>query len=108
MCNYNNLVHTEHGYVVKCSSCGHLHVAFGTTILRFTHDEFLTFVQEAELKLKANKNTWSKGAKSIQIETANKNIALIYSYKELKVFVSLLRSATDELSKEQLYNFCCN
>lgn len=108
MCNYKNLVHTEHGYVVKCKSCGHMHVAFGTTILRFAHHDFLEFVKETELKLKTNKHTCTPGAKAIQIDTANKNVGLIYSYNELKHLSGLLQSATDELSKQELYNFCYN
>lgn len=108
MCNYKNLVHTEYGYVVRCNSCGHLHAAFGTTILRFTEQEFLSFVKEVEHKLSTHKCTWNKKSKSIQIETANKNIGLVYSYIELKEFAKLLETATDELSREQLYNFCEN
>lgn len=108
MCDYKNLVHTEHGYVVKCTSCMHMHVAYGTTVLRFSQDEFLVFVKDVRRKLETSADIWCRQSKTIQIDTDSKNIMLVYSYKELEQFVLLLDKAVDKLSKEYLFNFAYN
>lgn len=108
MCNYKNLASSEWGYVVRCNSCNHFHAAFGTSVLRLSNDEFLSFVDEVKSKLELHEDIHNRKIKAIAIETAHKNVGLIYTYNELQKFFSILAEARDVLNKEILFNFCDN
>lgn len=45
MCIYKKLHHNENGYVVWCTVCRHFQVAFGSTILAYTEDQFYDFIR---------------------------------------------------------------
>jgi hypothetical protein len=45
MCNYQTLYHSTCGYVIRCLSCRRMQVAFGTTAISFSVQEFYSFVE---------------------------------------------------------------
>ena len=108
MCKNTNLSKTEWGFVVRCKSCGYYHVAFGTTVLKFTEESFIEFTFLTERYLLEYADACNKMSKMISIETDSKNIGLIYSYNELERLCNLLKEAREVLKREKLFSFSLN
>lgn len=105
MCGYKMLQHDERGYVTRCSRCRHLHVAFGTTVLAFTTDQFYEFAQQIEGYREMHRHTSCPEEKNIQVPTLLRTVMLLYSYRELDALYSLLADARKKLDHEQLVAF---
>jgi hypothetical protein len=108
MCCYRTLQKNEHGYVVKCNKCAHLHVAFGNTVMAFTTDQFHEFVRTVRDCNQANSNCTNRHAKMIQIPTAARSITLVYSINEIQQLLALLEKAEKKQNDDLLFNFCYN
>jgi hypothetical protein len=102
MCSYNTLHLNEDGYVISCNGCNHLQLAFGTTVLILTRNEFSEFCEMVEDR----KNLWDSDgfpmSKCIYIPTKNKDVALVFSYKELLKLHHILVSAGLILETEEI------
>lgn len=105
---YKTLESNEHGYVMQCNRCMHIHVAFGNTILAFTYDQLIHFYCTVRAACKENKHTCCRDTKSIQIPTAASSLMLVYSINELEHFYSLLNRAIKKLDDEKLFIFSHN
>lgn len=108
MCCYKTLESNEHGYVMRCNSCRHIHVAFGNTILAFTYDQLIHFYRTIQAAREDNKYNCCRDTKSIQIPTAARAVMLVYSINELEHFHSLLNKAIKKLDDEKLFIFSHN
>lgn len=105
MCCFKTLYRNDHGYVSKCDSCRHVHIAFGTTVLALNHEQFLSFSETVDAYYESNRNRCSRDQKSIQIPTIVRSIMLLYTVNELEQFTLLLQRAKEKLRKEQLFVF---
>lgn len=105
MCCFKSLCTHEHGYVVRCASCDHIHVGFGSTVLAFSQDQFCEFVNTIQGYYDYNKDTDQPEVKSIQIPTVARSIFLLYSFKELALFRDLLQKARESFKREKLFVF---
>ncbi len=105
MCCFKTLYRNDHGYVTRCDSCRHLHIAFGTTVLALNHEQFLAFAATVNSYYEANRRRSSRDQKNIQIPTIVRSIILLYTVNELEHFTHLLQHAKDALRKEQLFVF---
>lgn len=108
MCKNTNVSKTEWGFVARCKHCRYYHVAFGTTILKFSEEQFLDFADNVLVEKKAFSDISNRTSKMITIETENKNMCLIYSYNEVERLCVLLIEAGDVILKERLLNFSLN
>jgi ribosomal protein S27E len=102
MCSYNTLHVNDDGYVVKCNSCRHFQVAFGTTVLVFTKDEFLDFCEIVNAETNEWYNDGFPQSKSIFIPTKCRDVALIFSYKEILKLHHVLANASLILQAHEL------
>lgn len=105
MCSFKILHHSESGYVIRCQQCQHIHVAFGSTVMAFTLEEFYGFKKTVEEYNFHYSNLPGNNRKQIQLPTANRSISLLYSRNELEKLSSLLDHAIECLCKEKLFTF---
>ncbi len=105
MCRFKKLCHTENGYVVRCNQCRHIHIAFGTTILAFTRDQYHDFVRMIGEQYRLHKNDCCRDQKIIQIPTDARSIMLAYTPGELEKLFNLLEKANTLIDKEQFFSF---
>lgn len=102
MCNYKTLFHSESGYAVKCRKCGHLQIAFGTTAMAFTIEQFDEFHRTIEAMMEVHRHAAFRTQKSIQIPTAAKGLSLMYTPTELELLSKMLHSVNEKLGIEKL------
>ena len=105
MCVYKKLHHNENGYVVRCNVCQHFHVAFGSTVLAHTEDQFYDFIRTVDEYYEINRFYSCRAQKVVQIPTIARSITLVYSLEELRKLSELLHQASDKLDKEKLFAF---
>lgn len=102
MCSYNTLHVNEDGYVIKCNSCMHFQVAFGTTALVFTKGEYIDFCEIVCSEIKEVQYDGFPQSKSIFIPTKSRDIALIFSYREIIKLHNVLINANLILQAQEL------
>lgn len=105
MCRYKTLQQNEHGYVMRCNRCRHLHVAFGSTVLAFTQDQFYDFVQLIEEYRDLYGQAIHPDEKNIQVPTIVRTIMLVYSARELNDLAELLDKARRQLDHDKMLAF---
>lgn len=105
MCIYKKLHHNKNGYVVWCTVCRHFQVAFGSTILAYTEDQFYDFIRTVDEYYKTNRFYTCRAQKMVQIPTNARFVTLVYSLEELRKLLELLHQASDKLDKEKLFAF---
>lgn len=105
MCNYKTLFKNEHGYVVKCNHCLQLHVAFGTTLLAFSEDQFFEFSKMVTESYNTYQFVCCRKEKRVQLPTAIGSVMLVFSINELDQFRDLLQNGGEVLRHDQLFQF---
>jgi len=105
MCVYKKIYHNENGYVVRCGACRHFHIAFGSTVMAHTCDQFYDFIRTIDEHYNANRFCSCRAQKLVQIPTGLRSMTLVYSLEELRKLSELLHRASDRLDKEKLFVF---
>ena len=108
MCCFKTLYSNEHGYITRCASCRHLHIAFGTTVLALNQEQFYAYAETVSSCYQANRDRDCPDQKAIQIPTIVKSILLLYSVRELSHLLHLLTEVKEILRKEHLFAFNYN
>lgn len=90
--------------MIQCNACNHLQIAFGTTALVFTKDEFYDFCEIVEEEKNEFTGHSFPGSKSIVVPTKNKDIALVFSYGEILKLHELVSCASILLQAEEILN----
>lgn len=98
MCNFKTLHFNEHGYVVQCEDCSRFQLAFGNIAVSQTGDEFREFTRLVAHKYGDKTYSGCLHRKDIYLETAARNLMLVFTPTELKNLNDLLQQA--ELSVE--------
>ena len=102
MCNYKVLHNNDHGYVVRCDSCGYLQVAFGTTCIALTVKQFGRFKNLIDDYHCMYRNEVCPSAKCVHIPTPIKAMTLLYTVTELTHLQEMLEQAEACLEVEKL------
>lgn len=101
MCNFNKLALTNHGYVVCCSDCGYYQLAFGTTLLTLSEEDFNALIQtvSAQVKKMGDCDTacFSDDSKNIIVSAPSNQCCFILTCNELKLFYEMLDNADNEI-----------
>ena len=105
MCRYNTLKHNKHGYVMQCNSCNHIQVAFATIILSLTVDQFYELIETADHLYNVHNLYLCRDEKLVQVPTAARSVAMIFTLNELKEFIGLLIGGRNKLNKQKLFVF---
>lgn len=105
MCDYKTLYIGEDGYAVSCAGCGHIHLAFGNTLLAFREPQFHQFVKAVDDRYFAERHSGCRQEKRVQLGTDAASVMLVFSVEELERYRSLLAKASDRLLREKLFQF---
>lgn len=93
MCKPKVLEHNKHGYVARCNKCGNIQLAFGTTSITLDEVQFDEFRETLRDYHEAHVYLDSEEVKAIYIPTAIPSISLVFSLKELQIFIDMLEQA---------------
>ncbi len=93
MSNHKLLSHTENGYIVRCNNCMHYRIAFGTTMMCFSEDEFQEFQKEIQEQFDLFPHEGFLDQKIIQVLLPTQNVSMILNFKELEKLYSMLTEA---------------
>lgn len=105
MCNYKVLHHNEYGYVIKCNTCKNIQIAFGTTAIAYTEQEFYEFKKSVFEYHNHREFDTCPDSKNNYFETPTPNVMLVYNLTEMKNLITLLEGAYIALEVEKLvYN----
>lgn len=93
MCQSKILHHSEKGFIVKCLSCNHYQVAFGTVAMRLSENEF-----DELIKIVASHVVHDKMCriKNIYIPLPSNSICLLINSSELSDLQEILTDAEAE------------
>ncbi|MDZ7878313.1 MAG: DUF6686 family protein [Saprospiraceae bacterium] len=80
------------GYVVQCVCCDHFQVAFGNTLLVFTHQELSDFFDKITMILETSLCD-KPNVKLFQFPTATPSVILAFTLNELKALTHLIEQA---------------
>ncbi|MBL7719111.1 MAG: hypothetical protein JNL72_09785 [Flavipsychrobacter sp.] len=105
MCGYKTLHNNEDGYVVACHCCGHIQVAFGTTAMSFTREQFYDHIRLVDECYKVHCLTAFRDQKNVTIPTVARSLSLIYSVNELKRLLKLMINGRNKLEHDKLFRF---
>lgn len=92
-CNYITLRHSEHGYVVQCSSCESYLMAFGNVQLHLSLEEFVALKDYVASKYAKLAPPCVSEQKNIFICTDSQKVSMVFSEVELKAFNELIQQA---------------
>lgn len=102
MCNFKTLFHSEHGCAVKCRKCGHIQLAFGTTAMALTVEQFDQFLETIKDLRELHQHTMFPNQKCVNIPTAAKGLVLVYSLSDLELLNKMLDKVREKLEREKL------
>lgn len=106
-CNFQTLFFSDDGFVARCNSCGHFHVAFMSCMFIMPSEAFAELHRETMFRVKEGDFSFSENSKSVMIPTHTKSAFIMLTANELKNFWQMLEEADSEykaLSMISLFN----
>ncbi len=88
--------------MVRCKQCGYYQVAFGTTCLSLTPNQFTGYKNLIEDYYTMYKDDECENTKCIHIPTPVKALTQLYTLKELARLIALLEHAEATIAVEKL------
>ena len=107
MCEFDTLYFGNDGYVARCKSCNHYQIAFVTTVLTVTQQQFNTLQKQVSHKFEYAVNSNDENAKNILIPTPCTQVQLCLTKAEVAAFNNMLQHAdmeTKTLALLSLFN----
>lgn len=102
MCNYKTWFHkNDVGYVVQCTTCGRMQVAFNIIVINLTESDFTGFRQSISETFQLYKDTVNENVKCIMISTPFSGLSFFLTITELKEFAYVLEAADNEMKVYQ-------
>ena len=107
-CNYQTLFFSEDGFVARCKSCGHYHVAFMSFMFVLPEAAFHELYRETAWRVQCKDAGFAETSKSVMIPTHIKSAFIMLTRKELEVFFVMLEEADNECRALQLISLFNN
>ena len=108
MCKFNTLKNNTEGYVLHCKDCNRIKIAFATTLLVLTNNQFQELLQNAHDLHLRYKNDPLQNRKMIVVSTPSPSISMIFTPREVASFYQLLNDSNQKLRYKDLFAFCDN
>ena len=108
MCEYKTLKNMPHGQVCLCGQCNRLQVAFCTTVVSFSREQFYDFITTVDTLYKQYNLHLCRDKKMVHVPLPAKGVAMICSINELKVLLYLLVEGRNSLEYEEIFTFSKN
>jgi hypothetical protein len=99
MCQTKILHHSEKGFVLKCLSCNHYQVAFGTIAMRLSEDEFEELIRFVDSFIVHDK---SCKIKNIYIPLPADTVCLLINSYELHQLQEVIHDAQTTVSIREM------
>ena len=99
MCNWTSLKQNANGYVMLCTACNRIQVAFGTTVISMSRVQFFDFLTVAG---KAFASYGPDSTKWISLPLPAANVAMVCTGNELAVLLALLKGGRARLQYNEL------
>jgi len=106
-CTFQTLFFSDDGFVARCSSCGHFHVAFMNFLFIMPETAFCELHRETMFRVSEADLSFSENSKSVMIPTHTKSAFIMLTRNELLLFSDMLEEADNEyraLSMMCLFN----
>ena len=106
-CTFQTLFFSDEGFVARCSSCGHFHVAFMSFMFIMPETAFSELHRETMFRVKEGDFAFSENSKSVMIPTHTKSAFIMLTRNELLLFSRMMEEADNEyraLSMIRLFN----
>lgn len=97
MCKYDSLYFGDDGYVVNCKKCGNYQVAFISTLLTLSQNDFDTLRKLISYKCNKEYFTLTETAKCVVVPTPCQGICMILTKSEVIRFNEILEEADNEM-----------
>ncbi|MFT3902941.1 MAG: hypothetical protein QM727_07190 [Niabella sp.] len=101
-CDFQNLYSGDEGYIVRCKQCGHYQVAFISTMLTLTENDFLFFCEQVHYKAQHAHEMGNNHSKMVMIGTPSTDVQLILTPIELIRLHKMVEQATDEITVQDM------
>lgn len=103
MCSYQTLFYSdEEGYVIHCTGCNSIQVAFGNILLTWNRTDFYDFYRYIKQLFIETPNDIPANKKTLAIPVPCEGIRLLLSPRELQQLNHMLDTAESELQSLQL------
>jgi hypothetical protein len=96
MCEFQSLYFGDDGYVVRCKQCGHHQMAFASSMLNLTGEDFKKAFSQVRHKNEEEDVYNTPSVKSIVLHTPSKGIYLLLTKAEAKRLYEILEEADNE------------
>jgi hypothetical protein len=93
MCRHKILAHNNHGYVIFCKGCGKYQLAFGTSLVTLSPEDFQRFCSHLSGLKKKTAITGFEHEKQIGVDIYSKHSMMVLNYQELQRLNALLDEA---------------
>lgn len=100
----NYLHHDEYGFIGYCPSCSTVHIAFGVVMCAMEQEQFNLWFGKITTEYNAFKHKICPHAKHFVFETGNKNMRLVFNWKELHQLIHLVEPGLVVLEARRILN----
>jgi hypothetical protein len=105
MCQYQTLYHSDNtGYVIRCTDCEKIQVAYSNLVMTFSHEDFDAFRYWIKKIKEEQPERQNPTVRCIMIPAPCQGIQLLLSPSELNDLVTMLETADTELQSIHLIN----
>ncbi|HRE50649.1 MAG TPA: hypothetical protein PK339_04455 [Flavitalea sp.] len=103
MCAYLTLSYDrKYGYVIYCTKCKHLQLAFGCLMIHFRNEEFRSFRKVISEIMEDYCDCLESSVKTITIPTPCEGLSLFLSPSEVNVLHRIVEEADSNLCANEL------
>ena len=101
MCKFKKWYAGAEGYVLQCKDCGHVQLAFGTTMLTLGKDDFFIFTEIVASRV-SELTPYREDLKSVVIPTPASYCQIFLTERELLSLHRMLQQADNERAANAL------
>lgn len=102
MCELHTLYCCNKGYVVRCRCCGYIQVAFGTSLINFSPEDFERLLEMMQVVCSGEAIRLAEDCKNIAVPTPYSDVNIILSGKEAFQLLAIIEKADTEMKTQQL------
>ncbi|RYD82300.1 MAG: hypothetical protein EOP53_04105 [Sphingobacteriales bacterium] len=103
-CIFQTLYFSEEGFVARCGSCGHFHVAFMSAMFIMPESAYHELYRITQYKMQEPDFAFAENSKSVMIPTHTKSAFIMLTRKELIEFAAMLDEADNEYKALTMIN----
>lgn len=96
MCEFQSLYYDDDGYVVVCKDCGYYQLAFGSTMLSLSAEDYIKLCKIVRNKYNYVDFTASENTRNVVIPTPSQGLYLLLTRNEANRLYEILEEADTE------------